>query len=102
MRFLFTWKMTNTPFTGQSEKVSDMLGLVHTNVCGPISSVAKGGIQYLITCTDDFSRHGYIYLMRHKSGSFEKFKLFQNEVQNQLGKTIKFMQSNYGGEYLSL
>jgi hypothetical protein len=40
--------------------------------------------------------------MRHKSESFEKFKEFQNEVQNQLGKTIKFLQSDCGCEYLSL
>jgi transposase InsO family protein len=39
--------------------------------------------------------------MRHKSESFEKFKEFQNEVQNQLGKTIKFLRSDCGGEYLS-
>jgi hypothetical protein len=40
--------------------------------------------------------------MRHKSESFEKFKQFQNEVQNQLGKTIKFLRSDCRGEYLSL
>ena len=39
--------------------------------------------------------------MRHKSESFEKFKLFKNEVQNQLGKNIKTLRSNRGGEYLS-
>jgi hypothetical protein len=52
-----------------------------------MSSVARGGFQYFITFTDDFSRYGYIYLMRHKFESFEKFKEFQNEVQNELGKT---------------
>jgi hypothetical protein len=74
------WKMTKTPFTGQSERASDLSGLVHTDVCGPMSSVARGGFQYFITFTDDFSRYGYIYLMRHKSESFGKFKEFQNEV----------------------
>jgi hypothetical protein len=67
-----------------------------------MSSIARGGFQYFITFTDDFSRYGYIYLMRHKSESFEKFKEFQNEVQNQLGKTIKYLRSDRGGEYLSL
>jgi hypothetical protein len=95
-------KMTKTPFTGQSERVSNLLGLIHTDVCGPMSSVARGGFQYFITFTDDFSRYGYIYLMRHKSKLFEKFKEFQNEVQNQLGKTITFLRSDHGGEYLSL
>jgi hypothetical protein len=95
-------KMTKAPFTGQSERVSDLLGLVHTDVCGPMSSVARGGFQYFITFTDDFSRYGYIYLIRHKSESFERFKEFQNEVQNQLGKLIKFLRSGHIGEYLSL
>lgn len=94
-------KMTKTPFTGNSERASELLGLVHTDVCGPMSCTARGGFQYFITFTDDFSRYGYIYLMRHKSESFEKFKEFQNEVQNQLGKTIKLLRSDRGGEYLS-
>jgi len=93
--------MTKTPFTGQSERASDLLGLVHTDVYGPMSSIARGGFQYFITFTDDFSRYGYIYLMRNKSESFEKFKEFQNEVQNQLGMTTKFLRSDRGGEYLS-
>jgi hypothetical protein len=69
-------KMTKAHFTGQSERTSDLLGFVHTDVCGPMSSIARGDFQYFITFTDDFSRYGYIYLMRHKSESFEKFKEF--------------------------
>jgi hypothetical protein len=84
-------KITKTPFTGQSERASDLLRHVHTDVCGPMSSVARGGFQYFITFTDYFRRYEYIYLMRHKFESFKKFKEFQNAVQNQLGKTIKFL-----------
>jgi hypothetical protein len=84
-------KITKAPFTGQSERASDLLGLVHTDVCGPMSYVDRGGFQYFITFTDDFSRYGCIYIIRHKSESFEKFKEFQNEVQNKLDKTIKFL-----------
>ena len=39
--------------------------------------------------------------MKHKSESFEMFKIFKNEVQNQLGKSIKALRSYRGGEYLS-
>ena len=39
--------------------------------------------------------------MRHKSATFEKFKEFQNEVENQRGKRIKALRSDRGGEYLS-
>ncbi|KAK8993390.1 hypothetical protein V6N11_033491 [Hibiscus sabdariffa] len=62
---------------------------------------ARGGYQYFITFTDDFSRYGYIYLMRHKSEALEKFKEFKNEVQNKHGKSIKALRSDRGGEYLS-
>ena len=81
--------MTKAPYTGHSKRVDDLLGLIHSNVCGPISSTTRGGYQYFITFTDDYSRYGYLYLMKHKDESFEKFKTFKNEVQNQLGKSIK-------------
>jgi hypothetical protein len=46
--------MTKAPFTSQSERANDLLGLVHTDVCGPMSSVDRGGFQYFITFTNDF------------------------------------------------
>ena len=66
-----------------------------------MSVEAHGGYQYFMTFTDDLSRYGYIYLMRHKSETFEKFIEFQNEVENQLGKKIKLLRSDRGGEYMS-
>ena len=39
--------------------------------------------------------------MKHKSETFEKFKEFQNEVENHRNKKIKFLRSDHGGEYLS-
>ena len=56
-------KMTKVPFNGKGERASDLLGLIHSDVCGPINTQAKGGFQYFITFTDDFSRFGYVYLM---------------------------------------
>ena len=38
--------------------------------------------------------------MRWKSEAFEKFKEFKAELENQLGKHIKAIQSDRGGEYL--
>ena len=67
-------KMTKTAFTGFPERATDLLELIHTDVCGPMSTTAIGGYHYFITFTDDFSRYGYVYLMRHKSETFEKFK----------------------------
>jgi len=93
--------MTKTSFTGFPERESDLLELIHTDVCGSKSSTARGGLQYFITFTDNLSRYGYVYLMRHKSETFEKFKEFLNEVENQCGQKIKALRFDRGGEYLS-
>ena len=68
---------------------------------GPMSVEARGGYRYFLTLTDDLSRYGYIYLMKPKSGTFEKFKEFQSEVENHRNNKIKFLRSDRGGEYLS-
>lgn len=93
-------KMTKIPFLGKGIRAAGVLELIHIDVCGPINHMARGGFYYFITFTDDFSRYGYLYLMKHKSESFEKFKEFRNEVEKQLGKSIKALRSDRGGEYL--
>src|SRR6266699_1755735 len=94
-------KMIRAPFSGTMERATDLLEIIHSDVCGPISVVARGGYRYFVTFTDDLCRYGYIYLMKHKSETFEKFKEYQNEVENHRTKKIKFLRSDRGGEYLS-
>ena len=74
---------------GKSEMASELLGLIHSDIYGPMMVQARGGFLYFIAFTDDYSRFGFVYLMKYKSKSFEKFKKFKNEVEKQLGKSIK-------------
>ncbi|GJX91143.1 retrotransposon protein, putative, ty1-copia subclass [Tanacetum coccineum] len=83
------------------EIAKDLLGLIHTTVCGPFRTVSREGVSYFITFTNDFNHYGYVYSMKHKHEVFEIFKVFQNEVENQLGKKIKAIRSDRGGEYMS-
>ena len=66
-----------------------MLERIHTDVCSPMSVDARGGYRYFLNFTDDLSRYGYIYLMKHKSETFEKFKEFHSEVENHRKKKNK-------------
>ncbi|GKC83422.1 retrotransposon protein, putative, ty1-copia subclass [Tanacetum coccineum] len=93
--------MARKPFPHLVERAKDLLGHIHTDECGPFRTMSREGANYFITFTDDFSRYGFVYLMKHKHGVFETFKVFQNEVENQLGKKIKAIQSDRGGEYQS-
>ncbi|GJZ68045.1 retrotransposon protein, putative, ty1-copia subclass [Tanacetum coccineum] len=81
-------KMTRKPFLHRTERATNLLGLIHTNVCGPLRHVSRQGAGYFITFMDDYSL-------------LETFKVFNNEVENQLGKTIKALRSDREGEYIS-
>ncbi|GJZ75578.1 retrotransposon protein, putative, ty1-copia subclass [Tanacetum coccineum] len=94
-------KMTKKPFNNNIERATDLLGLIHTDVCGPLRHVSRKGASYFLTFTADFSRYDYVYLLKHKHEVFETFKVFKSEVELQLGKKIKALRSDRGGEYLS-
>jgi hypothetical protein len=70
--------MTKTPFSGMMERAMDLLEIIHTDVCRPMSILTRGGYLYFLTFADDLSRYWYVYLMKHKSETFENFKEFQN------------------------
>ncbi|GKC92843.1 retrotransposon protein, putative, ty1-copia subclass, partial [Tanacetum coccineum] len=93
--------MARKPYSHQVEREKDLLGLIHTDVCCPFRNVSRQGASYFVTFIDDFSRYGYVYLLKHKHEVFETFKVFQKEVENQLGKTIKSLRSDREGEYMS-
>ena len=93
-------KMTKRPFSAKGERSKEPLQLVHSDVCGPLSVQARGGYEYFVTFIDDYSRYGYVYLMHKKSDTFGKFKEFMAEAEKQLGKSLKTLRSDRGGEYL--
>nr|GEW86128.1 retrotransposon protein, putative, Ty1-copia subclass [Tanacetum cinerariifolium] len=85
---------------GGSEKLQHD-GLLDTSDLSLFKIMSRQGASYFVTFTDDFSRYGYVYLLKHKHEVFETFKVFQKDVENQLGKTIKSLRSDRGGEYMS-
>ena len=81
--------MTKSPFTGHGDRVTELLDLVHTDVCGPMTTQSREEYSYFITFIDDLSRFGHVYLMKHKSEAFDKFKEYQSMVEKQTGHSIK-------------
>ncbi|XP_022889256.1 uncharacterized protein LOC111404718 [Olea europaea var. sylvestris] len=91
-------KRTNMRKLG-AERATDVLELIHTDICGPFPTTSWNGQQYFITFINDYSRFGFLYLIHEKSQSLDVFKSFKAEVELQLGKKIKAIKSNRGGEY---
>jgi transposase InsO family protein len=76
-----------------------LLELVHSDVCELNGILIRGGKHYFITFIDDFSRYTYVYLMKNKDESFDMFKKYKTEVENQKNKRMKVLRSDRGGEY---
>ena len=49
-------KMTKTPFFGTMERVTDLLEIIHTDVCDPMSAVARGKHRCFLTFTRLFEQ----------------------------------------------
>ena len=78
---------------------TQLLEIIHTDICGPFDAPSIGGEKYFITFTDDFSRYGYIYLLHDKSQSVNALEIYIQEVERQLDKKVKIIRSDSGGEY---
>ncbi|RVW73385.1 Retrovirus-related Pol polyprotein from transposon TNT 1-94 [Vitis vinifera] len=91
-------KQTKTKKLG-ANRATDVLELIHTDICGSYPTASWNGQQYFITFIDDYSRYGYLFLIHEKSQSLDVFKTFKAEVELQLNKRIKSVRSDRGGEY---
>jgi transposase InsO family protein len=82
-----------------ANRMTDVLELIHTDICGPFPTANRNGHVYFISFIDDYSRYGYIYLIKEKTQALDTFKSFKSEVELQLNKMIKGVRSDRGGEY---
>ena len=55
-------KMTKTPFSGTMERATDLLQIIHTDVCDPMSVEARGGYRYFLTFHRRFEMM-WVYLL---------------------------------------
>lgn len=94
-------KCTAKPFTQSESRATDLLELVHTDLCGPINKQSIVGSRYLLTFIDDMSRYVFVYFLKSKDETFEKFKEFKEMVERQTGRKIKCLRSDNGTEFVN-
>jgi hypothetical protein len=88
-------KMTNKSFS-KHRKSLQLLEVIHSDICRPFRTKTHRGMKYFITFIDDYSRYGYIYLMKNKLEAIDKFKEFKLEVEKQLERSIKSLNNDRG------
>ena len=58
-------KITRNPHKS-IERNTELLELIHSDICEFDGHLTCGGNQYFITFIDDFSKYSYVYLMKNK------------------------------------
>lgn len=95
-------KQTRQPFSRtNATRAKQLLELVHSDICGPMSARSMGGYRYFITFIDDFSRKTFVYFLKEKSEAFEKIKDLKIFAETQTGKKLKVLRTDNGGEYVN-
>ena len=79
---------------------SNVLDVVHSDVCGPMTTSTHGGARYFVTFIDDHSRKVWAYALRTKDKVLEVFKQFHAGVERETGRTLKCIRTDNGGEYM--
>lgn len=57
-------------------RATELLELVHSDVCGPSQTKSPTGRRYFVTFIDDRSRFTFVYLIGAKSEVLHTFKVF--------------------------
>lgn len=82
-------------------RAKEVLELIHSDICGPISPTSTSGLRYILSFIDDCSRKAWVFFLKEKSETFHQFKMFKKRVETETGKVMKCLRTDRGGEYLS-
>ena len=58
-------------------------------IFGAFLSINTCGGMYILTMIDDYSRKIWVYIMKSKDATFEKFKEWKTLVEVQIGRRVK-------------
>lgn len=92
-------KYAKAAYSRSNNRAKSVLQLIHSDICGPMSTRAINGAEYFVTFIDDHSRKTWIYFLRTRDEVFDQFKEFKALVENMTRRKIKILRSDNGGEY---
>lgn len=73
-------KQSRAPFHSSNTEIksTEILELVHTDLCGPMEVTSTGGARYLLTFIDNFSRKVFVYFLKSKAEVSDNLKAFKD------------------------
>ncbi len=73
-------KYTKAAYPRSDSRATRVLELIHSDLCGPMSSVSLRGFEYFVIFID-YSRKTWIYFMKTKNQVFSLFQEFKALVE---------------------
>ena len=67
-------KNAKKSFSKSSSRSKGILDLIHSNICGLMTSPSSSGCLYYVIFIDDCSRESWIYFLKTKNETLDKFK----------------------------
>ena len=94
-------KFFKLPFHSSNTKSVNPFHTIHNDLWGPSPSVSADGFRYYITFIDEFTRYCWLFHLVNKSDLCSVFVKFHQYVHTQFSCSIKILQTDGGGEYVS-
>lgn len=90
------------PFPKKGSRATEMLEIVHSDLCGPMETASLAGSKYFLTLIDDFTRKTFIYFLKKKArlrtfSRISKLPLSDKQVK----KYESFEQITEGSIYIT-
>ncbi|KAJ3489721.1 hypothetical protein NLI96_g1948 [Meripilus lineatus] len=94
-------KMHAHPFPTTNTVTPRLLGLIHSDLHGPLRCQTHSGFRYWITFIDDRSKFKAAIPLKAKSEAFLAFKRYRAYAMTKHNLEIGALQDDKGGEYMS-
>lgn len=75
--------------------------LIHSDVCGNMSTPTMEGCLYYVLFKDDFTRYTVAYCIKKKSNILDCLKKYSTVLTRETRHVIQAIRSDRGGEYTS-
>lgn len=94
-------KIHRLPHKPTTTREKDTLGLIHSDICGPMQVPSLGGARYFVTFIDDKTRHIEVAMLKERCEVLKAFKEYKAKAEKSTGYSIKKIRSDNAKEYLS-
>jgi transposase InsO family protein len=62
---------------------------------------SMAGSRYILVFTNDYSRKSWIFFMKSKADTFDRFKMFKERIELETWNKISCLRTDRGGKYMS-